>query len=55
MKMRTLRRIQKTTSAPRTLRALRRRSNDPTVEAEPALPPEAIFDRVTGPWLDEET
>ncbi|HEY4055468.1 MAG TPA: hypothetical protein VGM39_02630 [Kofleriaceae bacterium] len=49
MKMRSLRRIK--TLAPRNLR----RSNtfdlsDATMEADPGPPPEAVFDRVTGPW-----
>ncbi|HEY4176469.1 MAG TPA: hypothetical protein VGM90_06545 [Kofleriaceae bacterium] len=49
MKMRTLRRVR--TLAPRSLR----RSNsfdlsDATMEPDPGPPPEAVFDRVTGPW-----
>lgn len=49
MKMRTLRKLR--TLAPRTLR---RRSEfditDVTMEADPGPPPEAIFDRSTGPF-----
>lgn len=61
MRMKTLRRIKRTV-APRQLR----RSNafdftDATTEPEPEPPPEAVFDRVTGPYgrrsggFDEET
>ena len=57
MKMRTLRRLKQL--APRTLRRRDFDLTDATMEAEPAPPPEAVFDRVTGPWggyqRDEET
>ena len=48
MKMRTLRRIKQL--APRTLRRRDFDLTDATTEAEPAPPPEAVFDRLTGPW-----
>lgn len=64
MKMKTLRRINKTIAP----RQLRRRSSygsfdftDATIEPEPEPPPEAVFDRLTGPYgrrstgFDEET
>jgi len=60
MKMRTLRRLR--AQAPRHVR--RRPSHgrdvsDATVEPEAAPPPEAVFDRLTGPYggryCDEET
>lgn len=50
MKMRTLRRLA--AQAPRRI-ARRRRDfdlSDATMEADPGPPPEAVFDRVTGPW-----
>lgn len=61
MKMRTLRRLR--AQAPR---MLRRRAHDfdftdATKEPEPEPPPEAVFDRLTGPYgrrhgfCDEET
>jgi hypothetical protein len=65
MKMRTLRKLR--TMAPR---HVRRRSEfdvtDVTMEADPGPPPEAVFDRITGPYgarrsfgmpgaVDEET
>jgi hypothetical protein len=61
MKMRTLRRLRAV--APR---QVRRRAefdySDATTEPEPEPPPEAVFDRVTGPYgrryggfCDEET
>jgi len=49
MKMRTLRRLR--THAPRHVR--RRRDfdvSDATMEPDPGPPPEAVFDRLTGPW-----
>lgn len=63
MKMRTLRRLR--AIAPRQVR--RGRGNefdysDATIEPEPEPPPEAVFDRLTGPYgrryggfCDEET
>lgn len=48
MKLRTLRRIKQL--APRTLRRRDFDLTDATMEAEPGPPPEAVFDRVTGPW-----
>ncbi len=59
--MRTLRRLR--ALAPRTVR---RRENsfdftDATIEPQPEAPPEAVFDRLTGPYgrrhgaCDEET
>lgn len=61
MRMKTLRRMR--TLAPRQLR--RRPSSsgtfdftDATTEPEPEAPPEAVFDRITGPYgrrYDEET
>ena len=48
MKFRTLRRIAK--QAPRQLRRRDFDLTDATMEAEPAPPPEAVFDRLTGPW-----
>ncbi len=57
MKFRTLRRIAK--QVPRQLRRRDFDLTDATMEAEPGPPPEAVFDRLTGPWgsrrLDEET
>ncbi len=63
MKMRTLRRLR--ALAPR---QVRRRANefdftDATIAPEPEPPPEAVFDRITGPYgqrrygghCDEET
>lgn len=62
MKMRTLRRLR--VIAPR---QVRRRTNefdftDATIAPEPEPPPEAVFDRLTGPYgqrryagFDEET
>jgi hypothetical protein len=49
MRMRALRRLQ--AQAPR--RVKRRREfdlSDATMEPEPSPPPEAVFDRVTGPY-----
>ena len=46
MKMRTLRKLR--TLAPR--QARRTDVTDPTIEPDPGPAPEAVFDRVTGPW-----
>jgi len=48
MKMRTLRKIR--ALAPRTLRRRDFDLSDATVEPDPGPPPEAVFDRVTGPY-----
>lgn len=50
MKMRTLRKLK--TLAPRQVRTRRNDFDltDATVEPDPGVPPEAVFDRVTGPW-----
>lgn len=48
MKMRTLRKIR--ALAPRTLRRRDFDVSDATVEPDPGPPPEAVFDRVTGPY-----
>jgi len=48
MKMRTLRRIRAV--APRTARRRDFDLSDATVEPDPGPPPEAVFDRVTGPY-----
>ena len=49
MKMRSLRRIK--SLAPRSLRRVSSFDlSDATMEADPGPPPEAVFDRVTGPW-----
>ena len=64
MKMRTLRRIR--AMAPRTLRRRDFDLSDATMEPDPGPAPEAVFDRVTGPYdrrralgmpgaVDEET
>jgi hypothetical protein len=59
MKMRTLRRLR--TQAPRQVRRARDFDfTDATTEPQPEAPPEAVFDRLTGPYgrrygLDEET
>jgi hypothetical protein len=62
MKMRTLRRLR--AQAPRHVRRkLDHREfdfTDATIEAQPEPPPEAVFDRLTGPFgrrhsCDEET
>jgi hypothetical protein len=47
MKMRTLRRLR--TQAPRHVRRRDFDLSDATVEPDPGPPPEAVFDRVTGP------
>ena len=51
MKMRTLRRLR--TLAPRALPRGRRFDfdiTDATMEPDPGPAPEAVFDRLTGPW-----
>ena len=48
MKMRTLRRIR--AMAPRQLRRRDFDLSDATMEPDPGPPPEAVFDRVTGPY-----
>lgn len=48
MKMRTLRRIR--ALAPRTLRRRDFDLSDATMEPDPGPAPEAVFDRVTGPY-----
>jgi hypothetical protein len=48
MKMRTLRRIR--TLAPRQVRRRDFDLSDATMEPDPGPPPEAVFDRVTGPY-----
>ena len=48
MKMRTLRKIR--ALAPRQLRRRDFDLSDATVEADPGPPPEAVFDRLTGPY-----
>lgn len=61
--MRTLRRLQRAAQAPRQAsRQTRRREfdiSDATMEPDPGPPPEAVFDRITGPYggrqYDEET
>jgi hypothetical protein len=57
MKMRTLRRLR--AMAPRNARRRDFDVSDATTEPAPGPPPEAVFDRVTGPWdrrtSDEET
>jgi hypothetical protein len=63
MKMRTLRRLR--ALAPRQVRRTRAGTDfdftDATVEPSPEPPPEAVFDRLTGPYgrrsgyFDEET
>jgi hypothetical protein len=66
MKMRTLRRLRAAALAPRQLRRARRSTDfdftDATTEPQPDAPPEAVFDRLTGPYgrrsggyCDEET
>ena len=64
MKMRTLRRLR--TQAPRHVRRRDFDLTDATMEPVPGPPPEAVFDRLTGPYdrrsgistpgaVDEET
>jgi hypothetical protein len=48
MKMRTLRKLR--TLAPRNSRRLELSVTDATIEPDPGPAPEAVFDRVTGPW-----
>jgi hypothetical protein len=48
MKMRTLRKLR--TLAPRPTRRLDFDVTDATMEPDPGPAPEAVFDRVTGPW-----
>lgn len=48
MKMRTLRKLR--TLAPRQLRRNDFDLTDATMEPDPGPPPEAIFDRLTGPF-----
>jgi hypothetical protein len=48
MKMRTLRKLR--TLAPRSSRRLDFDVTDATMEPDPGPAPEAVFDRVTGPW-----
>lgn len=46
--MRTLRRLR--TMAPRTVRRYEFDVTDATMEPDPGPPPEAVFDRLTGPF-----
>ena len=50
--MRTLRKLKSTTRAPRhvTRRGFEFDTTDATMEADPGPAPEAVFDRLTGPW-----
>jgi len=48
MKMRTLRKLK--TLAPRKTRRFDFDVTDASLEPDPGPPPEAVFDRVTGPW-----
>lgn len=48
MKMRTLRKLR--TQAPRNLRRREFDVSDATMEAEAGSAPEAVFDRITGPY-----
>lgn len=48
MKMRTLRKLK--TLAPRKVRRFEFDVTDASLEPDPGPPPEAVFDRVTGPW-----
>jgi len=48
MKMRTLRRLR--AQAPRRVRRRDFDISDATMEPDPGPPPEAVFDRLTGPW-----
>ena len=58
MKMRTLRWLHRT-QAPRHARRREFDVSDATMEPDPGPPPEAVFDRITGPYgrreHDEET
>ena len=48
MKMRTLRKLK--TLAPRKVRRFDFDVTDATLEPDPGPAPEAVFDRITGPW-----
>ena len=48
MKMRTLRKLR--TQAARKVRRFDFDVTDASLEPDPGPPPEAVFDRVTGPW-----
>ena len=48
MKMRTLRKLR--TQAPRHMRRREFDVSDATMEPDPGPPPEAVFDRLTGPF-----
>ena len=48
MKMRTMRRLR--TMAPRHVRRRDFDLSDATMEPDPGPPPEAVFDRLTGPF-----
>lgn len=48
MKMRTLRRLR--AMAPRHVRRRDFDLSDATMEPDPGPPPEAVFDRITGPY-----
>ena len=48
MKMRTLRKLK--LQAPRRARRLEFDFTDASMEPDPGPPPEAVFDRLTGPW-----
>lgn len=48
MKMKTLRKLR--TQAPRHARRFDFDVTDATIEHDPGPAPEAVFDRVTGPW-----
>ena len=48
MKMRTLRKLR--TVAPRKIRRFEFDITDATMEPDPGPPPEAVFDRSTGPF-----
>ena len=48
MRMRALRKLQ--AQAPRRVRRREFDISDATMEPEPSPPPEAVFDRVTGPY-----
>ena len=56
MKMKTLRKLR--TRAPRVARRRDFDISDVATDVDPGPPPEAVFDRSTGPWdrrVDEET
>jgi hypothetical protein len=48
MKMRTLRKLK--TQAPRKVRRFDFDVTDASLEPDPGPAPEAVFDRITGPW-----